>query len=249
MLTDVHCHLDFKDYDRDRDAVVERAAGMLIVNSCVEADSVQKALAMCKSYRNVRCMLGFSASATDENAFNRMRSLIKEHKDEIVGIGEVGLDYHWVKDEEGREAERRHFIELIELARALNMPLLVHSRDAESDSINILRERKVRAIMHCFSGTVEEAKQAVESGCLISVPTNVTYSKSRQKLVQALPLESIVLETDAPYLAPVRLERNEPANVRVACLKVAQLKGVTASVVEDKTTDNALTFLKLKKNG
>jgi TatD DNase family protein len=246
MLVDVHCHLDFKDFDGDRDAVVGRAADMLIVNSCVEASSVQKALTLCKSYHNVRCMLGFSASETDEDAFNLMRSIIKEHRDDIVGMGEVGLDYHWVKDEAGRESERRHFIDLVGLSRELGLPLLVHSRDAESDTINILGERKVSAIMHCFSGTTEEAKRAVEAGCLISIPANVAYSKGRQNLVRSLPIDSMVLETDAPYLSPRRGERNEPANVKVAAEWVAQLKGLSLSEVEETTSRNAMGFLGMK---
>ena len=122
-------------------------------------------------------------------------------------------------------------------------PVVVHSRNAEADCINMLRELKTRAIMHCFSGTLDEALEAVRLGCLISVPANVTYAKDRQLLVKALPLKSMVLETDAPYLSPARGKRNEPANVKLAAEKVAEIKGLDAAEVGDATTENAVGFL------
>jgi TatD DNase family protein len=185
-------------------------------------------------------------SDLDEENFIRTKKLVRENRGRVVGLGEVGLDYYWVKEESGWLVEKRNFIEFIGLAKGLGMPLVVHSRAAESACINILEEHKTSAIMHCFSGTIEEAKRAVGFGCLISIPTNVTYVGKRQKLVKALPLTSIVLETDAPYLAPVKGERNEPANVKAAVEKVAELKGLDASEVEDVTTENALNYFKLK---
>jgi TatD DNase family protein len=242
MLVDSHCHLDFPQFDKDRDAVVARARDVVIVNSTVDPELVEKALGMPGRYGNVRCTLGFSASELDEGKFEAMKTLIRENRDRIVGLGEIGLDYHWVKDEAGREAERSHFRELARLGAQLGLPLVVHSREAEADCINILGELKVRAMMHCFSGSVEEAKRAVDIGCLVSIPANVGSSKGRQRLVGALPLESLVLETDAPYLSPKRGERNEPANVRAAAAKVAEIKGVGAAKVEEATTGNALGF-------
>jgi TatD DNase family protein len=243
MLVDTHCHLDFDVFDQDRDAVVRRASDMVIVNSTVEPQLVEKALSFREKYDNVYCMIGVSASETDKGVFNRMVELISENQDRIVGVGEAGLDYYWIKDEKGRLTERAHFLEIVNLSRELGLPLLVHSRDAESDCISILAEAGVKAIMHCFSGTVEEAKRAVELGCLISVPTSIMYSKSKQKLVKALPLEQLVVETDAPYLAPIRGERNEPANVKATCEKIADMVGAGVSSVEDVTTENALKFL------
>jgi TatD DNase family protein len=246
MLVDSHCHLDFEVFDKDRDEVVARAKDVLIVNSTVDPHLVGKALPMQERYDNVYCMIGVSASECDEEVFDRMVELIREHKDKIVGLGEAGLDYHWVKDERGRQVERAHFLRVIDLAKELGLPLLVHSRDAESDSIGILEEAGAKAIMHCFSGTVEEARRAADLGCLISIPANIAYSKGRQKLAAAMPLESLVVETDAPYLAPVRGERNEPANVKAACGKIAKLKGLSQSAVEDATARNALRFLRIK---
>ncbi|MFH1055096.1 MAG: TatD family hydrolase [Candidatus Altiarchaeota archaeon] len=246
MLIDVHCHLDFKEFDADRDAVVERAKDILVVNSTVDVGLVEKGLMLAERYRNVYCMLGFSASELDEDKFARMCKLIKGNRDKIIGLGEIGLDYYWVKDEAGRQVEREHFTTLVKLSRDLKLPAVVHSRDAESECINILAGHKVRAIMHCFSGTLGEALDAIDFGCLISVPTNVVYAKSKQTLVGDLPLESIVLETDAPFLSPVRGQRNEPANVRAAALKVAEIRGVDVSTVEEVTSKNAISFLGIK---
>jgi TatD DNase family protein len=243
MLVDVHCHLDFAQFDADRDAVVERAKDTIIVNSTVDPGLVEKGLGLADRYDNVYCMLGFSASETDASALELMSSLIRSNRGRIVGVGEAGLDYYWVKDEAGRAAERMLFRRMADLSVELGLPIVVHSRDAESDCINILEERKLRAIMHCFSGTLEEARRAVDLGCVISIPANVASSKTRQKLVRGLPLESLVLETDAPYMSPLRGQRSEPANVRVAAETIAQLKGVGFTAVEDATTENALRFI------
>lgn len=246
MLVDCHCHLDFPQFDGDRDEVVERAKDLLIVNSTVDPGLAEKGLGLAARYPNVRCMLGFSASELDEEKFRLMMELIAENRKLIIGVGEAGLDYYWVKDGPGRAKERDHFIKVVDLSRELALPLLVHSRGAESDCINILRERKVAAIMHCFSGTLEEALEAVESGCLISIPANVTVSKARQRLARELPLESLVLETDAPFLAPERGARCEPADVIKGCEKVAELKGVSFEEAASATSENALRFLKIK---
>ncbi|MFH0861550.1 MAG: TatD family hydrolase [Candidatus Altiarchaeota archaeon] len=246
MLVDVHCHLDFPQFDGDRDEVVGRANDILIVNSTVDPDSVRKGLDLADKYPNVRCMLGVSASELDGEKFQRMMELITENRKLIVGVGEAGLDYHWVKDEPGKAIEREHFIRVADLSLELGLPLLVHSRDAEADCINILRERKVRAIMHCFSGNLMEAFEAVESGCLISIPANVTHSRGRQELAKSLPIESLVLETDAPYLPPVRGGRSEPSDVRRGCEKIAELRGESFDAVASATTENALKFLKIR---
>jgi len=242
MLVDSHCHLDSPNFDGDRDAVVERARDVLIINSTVDPELVEKALAMAARHLNVRLTFGFQASETDEGKYGAMKAAIKANRGVIVGLGEVGLDYHWVKDEAGRQTERRHFRELAALSLELALPLVVHSRDAEADCINILRELKVGAMMHCFSGTGEQALEAVGLGCLISVPTSVVNSKQKQRLAAAVPLGSLVIETDAPFLSPMRGGRNEPANIRAAAEKVAEVKGLSASKVADATSENALRF-------
>jgi TatD DNase family protein len=141
-----------------------------------------------------------------------------------------------------------NFQSFIDLAKELCLPLVIHSRDAEDDVLRILKENDVSALLHCFSGSVESALDAAAFGHLISIPASVVHSKSKQKMAEALPLESMVLETDAPYLSPAPKTRNEPANVSVSCEKIAQLKGIKPDAVASTTTHNAVRFFDLKSS-
>jgi TatD DNase family protein len=245
MLVDCHCHLGFPEFDKDIDEIVKRAHDMLIINSCVDVDSFEKDLEIVKRYDNVRCCLGFSASEVSSEKFRKTYEMIKEYKDEVVGLGEVGLDYHWIKDRKAQSICERYFIAFIKLSKKLKLPLVIHSRDAESRTVELLKQYDVPAIMHCFSGTIEEAKKAIKEGCLISVPTNVTKSKMRQKLVKSIPIESIVLETDAPYMGPTPGIRNEPSNIRYALEKISDITGKTTDELEYVTSQNALKFFRI----
>ncbi len=246
MLVDAHCHLDFKDFDKDRDEVVKRAKDMIIINSIVDPDDAEKGFQIARRYENVYCTLGLSPAQTDDIKFEKTLELIKKHKDEIVGIGEVGLDYYWVKELEVRKKQMEHFSKFIKISTDIGKPLILHTRDAEQECMDTIAEKKVTALMHCFSGTVQQALNAVEAGCIISIPTNVTYVKARQKLAEAIPLESMVLETDAPYLSPQKGNRNEPSNIAAAAKKIAELKGENTSTVEDTTSENALRFYNIE---
>ncbi len=245
MLVDCHCHLSFPEFEKDRDEVVKRAGDMIVINSEVDPDSFNLGLSLSEKYENVYCTLGLSASELDGEKFRRAVRLIEEKKDAIVGLGEVGLDHYWVKDEAGREVEAAHFRQMVDLSKNLKLPLVVHSRDAEEEVLNILCEKGVNALLHCFSGSLELALRAARMGCLISIPTNVVNSKRRQELVGALPLEAIVLESDAPFLPPHKGLRNEPSNLVHSLGKIASIKGAIKSEVEAKTTENALRFFGL----
>jgi TatD DNase family protein len=249
MLFDVHCHLSFPEFDQDRDEVVKRAAvqDISIINSSVSIKEVEKARAVKSRYPKTYWTLGLSASETSRETADETIAAIKKYRSEISGIGEVGLDYYWVKDEQERAIERENFRRFIKLSKELGLPLVVHSRDAEEDCVKMLVEEGKPALMHCFSGTVEQAVRAASFGCLISIPANVTHSKSRQKLAVSLPLESLALETDAPYLAPVPKTRNEPVNIKVSVEKIAEIKNVTIDEVARKTTHNAMKFFNIKR--
>lgn len=246
-LFDVHCHLGFPEFDRDRNQVVERAldGGIAVINSSVSPEEVIKALEISSSYKNVYWTLGLSASETNSKKVDETISAIGENKNRIIGIGEIGLDYYWVKEERLRHAERENFGRFIELSGELDLPLVVHSRNAEEDCIDMLEEHGKNALMHCFSGTIEQARRALKLGCLISIPTNIVYSKQKQELAKELPLKSIVLETDAPYLAPTPKTRNEPVNIKISAGKIAEIRGVDLEEVAEKTTENALRFFRI----
>lgn len=150
-----------------------------------------------------------------------------------------------MKEEDKRAQEAVNFQRFIDLSRELGLPLVIHSRDAEDDLLRILKEQKVKALMHCFGGDSSLAADAAKDGHLISIPANLSNSGQKQRVVKAVPLESLVLETDAPYLSPVPKTRNEPANIRKTAEKIAEIKGVDYDTVEAATTANAKKFFGL----
>jgi len=248
ILFDVHCHLCFPQFDADREAVIKRASelGIQMINASVSLEEIPKASMLSSKHENVYWTLGLSASKTSAEKVEKTIQAIRKNQTQIVGIGEVGLDYYWVKEESRGEIERKNFENFINLAVELNLPLVVHSRDAEEDCISMLAKHNKKALLHCFSGTLEQAEKAIKFGCIISIPTNVTHSKMRQNLAERLPLKSIVLETDAPYLSPTPKTRNEPVNIKKSVEKIAELKKISIQEVENTTTENAKHFFNLK---
>ncbi len=247
MLVDVHAHIDFSHFDQDRDEVIKRAEKekILIVTSGMGSGGMKRTLELAERYENIFATLGVSPTEFDEKEIEDCINLIRDNRDKIIGIGEVGLDYYWVKESEKRKHEMKNFKRFIELSNELDLPLVVHSRDAEEDVIKMLRDFDTGAILHCFGGSVKLAEEAVMSGSLISIPTSVVYSKQKQEMVREIPLKDLVLETDAPFLAPVPRTRNEPINLKLSVQKIADIKGVDIAVVEDTTTENAKRFFNL----
>ncbi len=246
-LVDAHCHIDFPQFDKDRNEVIERAQkeGVAVVLSSLNPQDFEKCLAICEKHDNVFLTVGISPTEEDAHKIDETIELIKKYGDKIAGIGEVGLDYYWVGEKEKHEAQKKNFARFIELSKELDLPLVVHSRNCEADCIEILKRQGKPAMLHSFSGSVEQAIEAVSFGCIISIPTNIAYSKNKQKIAKEIPLESIVLETDAPYLSPVPKTRNEPTNVRVSAGKIGLLRGIDTSIVEKTTTRNAAGFFRI----
>lgn len=246
MLIDTHTHLDFPQFDNDRKDVIERAKkeGILIINSGLGPDGIEKTIKLVDEY-GIFATLGLSPTEFNDDIIENTIDLIKKYRNKIVGIGEVGLDYYWVKEPEKRRKEIENFRIFIELSNELNLPLLVHSRDAEKDIIDELKFADKPAILHCFSGTINQAKEATSIGCLISIPTSVVNSKQKQELAKSIPVNSIVLETDSPYLSPTPKTRNEPINVKLIAEEISKIKGIDSSVVEKITTENAMKFFNM----
>lgn len=238
-LIDTHAHLDFPEFDKNREEVIARASGegVRIVNCCLNPEGLEKV----RRFKELYLTIGCTPYRLED--FSGQFKLIRDNADDIVAVGEIGLDYHWIKDEGERERERENFTVLLKLAKELDKPVLIHSRNAESPALDLLEKTRVeRAIMHCFSGSVDEAARAMDLGYLISIPTNVTRSKQKQAFARGLPLESVVLETDSPYLAPEPRTVNEPANVRISAQKIADIRGVEFEEVARQTTRNARKF-------
>lgn len=248
MIIDVHAHLDFEQFDNDRDEIIEKAKSekIFIITSTVGPKSIEKTLKILENHENVFASFGFAADESDSEKIDETIKLIREYKDKIVAIGEVGLDYYWVKENEKRELEKKNFQKFISLAKELSLPLVIHSRDAEKDVIEILKKENIRAMMHCFSGSVELAKEVIKIGCIISIPTSIAYSKNKKILAEKIPIEKIVLETDAPFLSPIPKTRNVPTNIKISAKKLAEIKKISFEKVCAITTKNAVEFFNLK---
>jgi len=248
MLVDSHCHLDFKDFDGEVDAIVERAgaAGVgLMVTICTKVTQFDKVLAVAERYDNVLCSVGIHPhEAEDEPEVEAARLIELAQHPKVVGIGETGLDYFY--EHAPRDAQRRNFVAHIHAARETGLPLIVHARDADEDMADILAhemgEGAFPGLLHCFSSSPKLARTAIDLGLYISLSGIVTFknAKELQETAAHLPLDRLLVETDAPYLAPVpkRGKRNEPAFVAHTAARVAELQKISPDALAQKTTEN-----------
>jgi len=248
-VIDVHCHLDEHVFRQDLDKVIERARRVgvkAIITSTINPKNIEYSLHIVNKYKNyIYLSVGLDPLILDDNIFSEVYEWIKGNANLIVGIGEVGLDYYYIRDHSERAKQRNMFIEWIELARELNKPLIVHSRSAGKYAIQIIMEQEYyNVIMHAYDGSVGYAMEAAKRGVFFSIPPSVVFSQQKQKLVKRLPLESLLLESDAPVLAPFRNQRNEPANIIYTVRKIAELKNTTIDKVIEVTTANTLRIFK-----
>lgn len=262
MLFDTHAHYDDIAFEEDRDALLhalpEQGIGWVVDPGC-DVESSRTAVAIAKAHPHVYAAVGYQpeeCGAYTEERLAEIAALAREHREQVVAIGEIGLDYHWPDNPE-RELQKRCFRDHLALAQELDLPVIVHDRDAHQDSMAIIREfPKVRGVFHCYSGSVEDAKMLVRLGWNLSFTGVITFKNARKALevVAMLPEERIMLETDAPYLAPEpnRGKRNDSRNLRYIRDKMAEIRGVAPEQIEAATTKNALEFFglsgKLREN-
>jgi len=247
-LVDSHCHLDFADFGAELDAVVERAgaAGVAtMVTICTRLTEFERVRAIAERYANVWCSVGIhphEAASEPETAAVRLVELARHPR--VVGIGETGLDYHY--DHSPRERQREVFRAHIEAARRSGLPLIVHSRNADADTVELLEEGAaaggLTGVIHCFSSTELLAKGALALGFYISLSGILTFRNAEElrRIARDVPPERLLVETDAPYLAPVphRGKRNEPAFVTHTAACLAGLRGQEPEVLAAQTTAN-----------
>lgn len=247
MIFDTHAHYDDAQFEEDREpllnAMEEQDVGT-IVNASATVESWERVIALTEQYPSVYGMIGVhpdEVGALNETEFARMKELLQKPK--IVAVGEIGLDYHW--NVEPEEVQKAWFIRQLDLARELQMPVNIHSRDATEDTLRIMKNHAegLSGIIHCFSGSREIAEEYVKMGFLIGVGGVVTFKngKKLRRVVERVPLTSIVLETDCPYLAPdpYRGKRNHSAYIRYVAQEIAHIKGVTYEEVVEQTEKNA----------
>ena len=253
MLIDTHCHLDFAQFAPDREAVIRRAkeAGVgYFINIGATLDSSLASCELSRQYVQIYASVGVhphDADSFSTETLNKIRELAVKSK--VVAIGETGLDYF--RNLSSQDNQKRLFTELIELAKGLDLPLVVHTRQAQEDTLKILKNAMpLRAVVHCFSGDENFLKSCLGLGFLISFTCNITYKKAQglRDMVRLTPLDKLMLETDAPYLSPeaFRGKRNEPAQIKLLAEEVSRIKGVSFEEIADKTTNNAKGFFRLK---
>ncbi|CAG0947039.1 D-aminoacyl-tRNA deacylase [Anaerolineae bacterium] len=250
-MIDAHCHLDDAQFADDLDAVIARAVDAdvtTIITAGADLATSRAAVALADKYANIYAVVGIHpehAATFDDDALKAIRDLAAHRK--VIGIGEIGLDFYWAQNPP-RDVQKRTLIAQLDLAAELNLPVVIHDRDAHAALMQILSRRNAPCgILHCFSGDLAMARQAIDLGYLISFAGNVTFKNATrlQEIAHALPLDKIVIETDAPYLSPLRGKRNEPANVTRVADKLAEIKNVEQRVVADAVTQNSKMLFQL----
>ena len=255
MLIDTHVHLNDNQYEEDLDEVIQRAldagVGKMVVVG-FDRPTIERALELADRYPFIYLVIGWhpvDAIDCTEEDLQWIEQLAAEHP-KVVGIGETGLDYHW--DKSPKDVQKELFKKQIAMAKRLGLPVIIHNRDATADVVQILREEgaaETGGIMHCFSGSVETARECINMNFLISLGGPVTFKNARMPLDVALDIaiEHLLVETDAPYLAPHpnRGKRNEPSYVPLVAEEIARLKEIPVEEVARATTENAKRIYRL----
>ncbi len=255
MFIDSHAHLDDERFDEDRDEIIkslEKNDIELVLNPGSDLNTSKNSVLLSEKYSCIYAAVGYhphdSKDMTDDT-IEILKNMAKNEK--VLAIGEIGLDYYY--DNSDRETQKKWFREQIRLARELDMPYIVHDRDAHEDIMRIMKEERydgTRGILHCFSGSVEMAREFIKMGFLISLGGPVTFKKSRiPKMVAAeIPLEHMLIETDSPYLSPepFRGKRNQSAYVRYVAEEIAKIRNIDVQEVAEQTSKNFKRLFNLK---
>ncbi|ELU17204.1 hypothetical protein CAPTEDRAFT_210491 [Capitella teleta] len=243
MFIDAHTHLYDAEFDEDLSEVIQRAkeAGVKAAQVvAIQPSDCTKILELQKRFPEF-CLPGFGIHPVQD--LDEMLPWIEEHHSKLVCIGEVGLDFtpHWCKTDEDKRSQREVLLKQVYLARKYDLPLNVHSRSAGRPTIALLKEAGAESVlMHAFDGRPAYALDGVSAGYFFSVPPSIIRGDQMKKLVQRVPLEKLILETDSPALGPEKQVRNEPANIRVSCECIADIKGLDVDIVAQALWKNTL---------
>lgn len=250
IFVDTHCHLDDEKFNDDLIEVIERAnlAGVTrIINFGSTLKSSEIATQLASTHEELFAGVGVHPEEIEDfsngDAVDTIINLTKH--DKVVAIGEIGLDYHWTQETEIKEIQQKIFIQQLDIARQLNLPVCIHERDAHGDSLKILKTeaKGLRGVLHCFSGSLEMAREVWKMGFFIGVDGPVTFKNAAKlpEIIKAAPSDMLLIETDAPYLAPTpyRGKRNEPAFVVEVAKKIAEIRDESLEFIAKTTTQNA----------
>ncbi len=256
MIFDTHAHYYDKAFDRDRDTLLaslpERGVALTVCPGCDLASS-QASIALAERYDYLYAAAGYhpeNLEGVSPDCLEQLRALCAHEK--VKAVGEIGLDYYWVKTPEARAFSREIFDAQLSLAEELDLPAIVHDRDAHRDCLDIVRAHpKARGVFHCYAGSLEEARVLLDRGWMLSFTGNITFHNAKRapEVVRWMPLDRLMLETDAPYMAPEphRGERCDSTFIAFTAVKVAELKGCSAEEVLAVTLENGKHFFGIGK--
>lgn len=243
MMIDTHCHLSVEDYD-NLDEIIKRMDNNIIIVSGCDDKTNQEVLTLCGMYKNVYGTLGIHPEQVNNAKIESLNYIEKNLKNpKIVGIGEIGLDYYWTKD--NKDLQITWFKKQLSLAQKYNKCVVIHSREAIQDTYDILKQSNLSKInIHCYSSSLEMAQEFIKIGAKLGIGGILTFKNSEKlkNVVKNIDLNYLLLETDSPYLSPEpkRGHKNEPINISYVAQKIAEIKGVSVDEVLKKTTQNAL---------
>ena len=245
MLVDSHCHLDeYSDIKKIIKNASNNNVDYLIASGSEKKDN-EFNMSIVNEYKNVFFSYGFhpyEAGKITSEDLKKLEEYIKQ--DKVVAIGEIGLDYHYGK--ENADDQKDLFKKQLDIATKYNMPVVIHTRDAFLDTFNILKDYKLKGVIHCFSGSLEVAKQFTSLGYYLGIGGVVTFENSNLKdVIKEIGLSNVILETDSPYLSPIRGKKNEPANVKLVAEFLSNLLNVAIDEVSKITTDNVISLFGL----
>ncbi len=249
-LIDTHCHFEIENEEKFLKELkqIEDQGVLKIIVSCCTKEEQRKNIPILSTKENIFLALGYHPEEVEdiqEEDLKNLEEMIKRYRN-VVAIGEIGLDYHYTK--ENKEKQKQLFEKQLSLAQKLSLPVVIHSRDATLDTIECLKKYPVKGVIHCFSGSLETAQIYIKMGFLLGIGGIVTFKNSHlQEVIKEIPLEKIVLETDSPYLAPVphRGERNTPAYIPIIAQRISEIKNISQEEVDNVTTETANSLFHL----
>lgn len=228
MLVDVHTHLDDKQFEKDLDKVISRIKkNFVVINNGVDIKSNRKTLELSNKHSFIKASLGLhpvDALKLTNNQIDKEINFISENKKKIISIGEIGLDYHWIKENKDKKREIVIFEKMLSLAEKIKKPAIIHSRKAVEDVLDVLTSFKVKIVLHSFEAKKKFINKAIEEQFCFSVPPSIIRSDYFQKLVSLVPVSLLLTESDAPYLGPYKNKRNEPSYVVQSIKKISEIK-------------------------
>jgi TatD DNase family protein len=247
-IFDSHAHYTDKAFNDDRENMLGslKESGICgVINCGADLLSSEKSVALSEKYDYIYCACGVHPEEVDglpDNYIDILRNMAQNEK--CIAIGEIGLDYYWRQD--NKELQKKVFEEQILLAKELALPIIVHDREAHEDTLDILKKHKPKGVLHCFSGSVETAKEILKLGMYIGLGGAVTFKNAKKpvEVAEMLPLDRLLLETDCPYMAPVpmRGKRNYSAYIQYVAEKIGEIKGIDPQTVTDQATENTKTL-------